>query len=163
VIQLGHRKIAYFGGVGQTYVRQERMRGYCEAISEHDLEPPIIWDCEDTKLAASEAMVKLLQAHPDITAIMCNGDRVALGACLSLVHQNKIAGRDISVIGIDDITDAALASPPLSTMAVSPTELGRQLGRVMINRINYPEQQQVYVDITAELVIRQTTGSPVQR
>ncbi|MDB2390889.1 hypothetical protein N9X12_06695 [Alphaproteobacteria bacterium] len=48
-------------------------------------------------------------------------------------------------------------------MAVSPTELGRQLGRVMINRINYPEQQQVYVDITAELVIRQTTGSPVQR
>ena len=86
---------------------------------------------------------------------------MALGACLSLARQDKLAGRDISVIGIDDISDAALASPPLSTMAVSPTELGRQLGRVMINRLNHPDQQQVYLDVTAELVIRQTTGTPL--
>ncbi len=158
-IGLGHRNIAYFGGKGHSYVRRERMRGYCEAMAEHGLGAPLIWDCEDTKLAASEAMAELCTAHPDVTAIMCNGDRVALGACLSLTHQQKIVGRDISVIGIDDITDAALANPPLSTMAVSPIELGRQLGRVMINRIHHPEQQQVQLDITAELIIRQTTGT----
>ncbi len=159
-IALGHRKIAYFGGTGTSYVRRERMRGYCEAIAENGLGEPIVWDCEDTKLAASAAMSKLCQAHPDVTAIMCNGDRVALGACLSLARHNKIAGQDISVIGIDDITDAALSTPSLTTMAVSPTELGRQLARVLISRINTPDQPQVQVDVTAELVIRQTTGRP---
>ena len=161
IISLGHRNIAYFGGTGQTYVRKERLRGYREAMAEHGLGAPLIWDCADTKLAASEAMQSFCEAHPDVTAIICNGDRVALGACLSLARQDKLAGRDISVIGIDDISDAALASPPLSTMAVSPTELGRQLGRVMINRLNHPDQQQVYLDVTAELVIRQTTGTPL--
>jgi len=161
VIALGHRNIAYFGGTGQTYVRKERIRGYREAMTEHGLGAPLIWDCADTKLAASEAMQTFCNAHPDVTAIICNGDRVALGACLSLARQKKLAGRDISVIGIDDITDAALASPPLSTMAVSPTELGRQLGRVMINRLKNPDEQQVYLDITAELVVRQTTGAPL--
>lgn len=159
-IGLGHRRIAYFGGTGQTYVRRERMRGYCEAMADHAAGTPLIWDCEDTKLAASEAMILFCKSHPEVTAIICNGDRVALGACLSLARQDKCAGHDISVIGIDDITDAALASPPLTTMAVSPTELGRQLGRVMINRLQNPEQSRVYLDITAELVIRDTTSPP---
>lgn len=159
-IGLGHRKIAYFGGEGTSYVRRERMRGYCEAIAEHGLGAPIIWDCEDTKRAASEAMRKLCDAHPEVTAIMCNGDRVALGACLSLAHQNRVAGKDISVIGIDDITDAALSNPPLSTMAVCPIELGRQLAGVLIDRIKMPGQPQVYVDVAARLVSRQTTGKP---
>lgn len=160
-ISLGHRKIAYFGGTGSSYVRRERMRGYCEAIAEHDLGPPVIWDCEDTKLAASAAMSEFCQAHPDITAVMCNGDRVALGACLSLAQHNKAIGRDMSVIGIDDITDAALSDPPLSTMAVSPIELGRQLARTLISRIKSPDQPQVHVDVTAELMVRQTTGVPL--
>ena len=161
-IALGHKKIAYFGGVGNSYVRRERMRGYCEALTEHGLGSPIIWDCEDTKLAASEAMNQFCQAHPDITAIMCNGDRVALGACLALAHHDKIVGKDISIIGIDDITDAALSTPPLSTMAVSPIDLGRQLAKILIDRINTPDQPQVHVDVTAELVVRQTTGKPPQ-
>jgi len=138
-------------------------RGYHEALAEHDLAEALIWDCADTKRDASEAMVEFCKTYPEVTAIVCNGDRVALGASLSLAHQDKQAGREISIIGIDDISDAALANPPLSTMAVSPTELGQQLGRVMINRLKHPNQQKVNLDITAELIVRKTTDVPLKR
>ena len=108
-------------------------------------------------------MVEFCKTYPEVTVIVCNGNRVALGASLSLAHQDKQAGREISIIGIDDISDAALANPPLSTMAVSPTELGQQLGRVMINRLKHPNQQQVNLDITAELIVRKTTDVPLKR
>ncbi|MEM7047475.1 MAG: LacI family DNA-binding transcriptional regulator [Pseudomonadota bacterium] len=160
LIAMRHKRIAYFGGEGRSYVRRERIRGYREALAEHALSEPIIWDCEDRKQTASDAMMRLCQTHPDVTAIICNGDQVALGACLSLTTQHKTIGQDISIIGFDDIADAALSNPPLSTMAVSPMDLGRQLARVMINRINHPEQKQVHMDVTAELILRHTTGAP---
>lgn len=157
---LGHKHIAYLGGTDMTIVRKERISGYEQALARLDLPPPLVWDSADNKLAGLEAMTELLKAHPETTAVVCNGDMVALGACLALARAGLTPGKDISVIGFDDIQDAAAATPPLTTMAVSPHKLGRRLARTLLDRIQDTEMPATVSEIAAELVVRQTTGAP---
>ena len=137
---LGHRHIAYLGGTDMTVVRKDRIDGYLRTVEELGLGPSVVWDSEDRKLAGMNAMLDLLRAHPETTAVVCNGDMVALGACLALVRSAKMPGREVSVIGFDDIQDAAVATPPLTTMAVSPHRLGRLLARTLLDRIQSPDK-----------------------
>ena len=157
---LGHRKVAYLGGTDMTVVRKERIAGYENVMLEQNLGPGIVWSSADNKLAGLDAMLALHKAHPETTAVVCNGDMVALGACLGLARSGLRPGRDISVIGFDDIQDAAVATPSLTTMAVSPQKLGRKLARVLLDRIRDPDMPVTVSEISAELVIRETTGAP---
>jgi len=103
LIELGHTKIAYLGGDIMTDVRQDRIEGYCKALRDAGLGPPIVWDSEDKKGAGMVATQSLCQSHPEITGIVCNGDMVALGACLALQRAGLVPGEALSVVGFDDI------------------------------------------------------------
>lgn len=157
---LGHRRIAYLGGDDMASVRRERIAGYERALAERGLGPAIIWPSLDSKIAGLRAMTALRAAHPEVTAVVCNGDMVALGACLGLIRAGLEPGRDVSVTGFDDIQDAAVATPPLTTMAVSPRMLGRKLARVLLERIRDPGMPVSVSETTAELVVRGTSGAP---
>ena len=163
LLELGHRNIAYLGGTDMTLVRKERIKGYQRALSASGKGAGIIWDSADNKLAGLEAMLDLHRKHPEITAVVCNGDMVALGACLALQRAGLSPGKDLSVIGFDNIQDAAVATPPLTTMAVSPHKLGRKLAQVLLDRIRDPETPVTVSEISAELLVRETAGSPPER
>lgn len=159
LIDLGHRHIAYLGGDIMTNVRQDRIAGYTTALKDAGLGPPIVWDSEDNKRAGMIATQTLFKANPEVTGIVCNGDMVALGACLALQRDGLVPGQAMSVVGFDDIQDAAVATPPLTTMAVSPYDLGRRLARVLLERIQEPGAQVTSSEISAELIVRATTGA----
>ena len=105
-------------------------------------------------------MLELRNAHPEVTAVTCNGDMVALGACLALERQGMTPGKEVSVIGFDDVEEAAVAIPPLTTMAVSPGLLGRKLARVILDRIQEPDMPPTVSEVSASLKVRKTTGAP---
>ncbi len=157
---LGHRRIAYLGGTDNSMVRKERIAGYTQVMAERDLGPGVICNSEDTKLAGLKSMNALLADHPAVTAVVCNGDMVALGACLALIRAGLRPGKDVSIFGFDDIQDAAVATPALSTMAVSPHKLGRKLARALLDRIEDPDMPPVISEVSAEPTIRETTGAP---
>ncbi|MDE3121142.1 MAG: substrate-binding domain-containing protein, partial [Paracoccaceae bacterium] len=96
--------------------------------------------------------------HPEITAILCNGDMVALGASLGLQRKGEVPGRDLSIIGFDDVEDASLATPPLTTISVRPYDLGRKLARTLLDRIRDPDLPRSNVLIAAHLIQRETTA-----
>ena len=155
---LGHRHIAYLGGTDMTVVRSERVRGYREALSERGLGSGVVWTSADDKLAGIDSMLELHRAYPEISAIVCNGDMVALGACIAISRLGLQPGRDISVIGFDNIRDAEAGMPPLTTMAVYPKKLGHILGSTVLERIRNPASPVQTIEVNAELVIRETTG-----
>jgi len=103
-------------------------------------------------------MLELRATHPEVTAVVCNGDMVALGACLALARLGLQPGKDVSVVGFDDIQDAAVATPPLTTMAISPYQLGRKLAQVMLDRLRNPDMPVTVSEVSAKLVIRGTSG-----
>ena len=158
LINQGHKAIAYLGGTQMTLVRRERIAGYQKCLSDNSRSKPLVWDSEDNKLAGLNSMNELLKAHPEVSAIVCNGDMVALGACLALQRMGFVPGREVSVIGFDDIQDAEAATPRLTTMAVSPVKLGRKLAQVLLARIREPDMPVTVSEVSAELIIRETTG-----
>ncbi|WP_323772253.1 LacI family DNA-binding transcriptional regulator [Antarctobacter sp.] len=162
LVGLGHRNIAYLGGTTMTSVRKARIAGYETGLNSAGLGAPIIWPSDDTKRAGLEAMLALRHAHPDVTAVVCNGDMVALGACQGLIRTGEYPGREVSVIGFDDTEDASVATPALTTMAVSPVNLGRKLARMLLDRIEEPDAPVMVSEASAKLVIRETTGAPLQ-
>ena len=155
---LGHRGIAFFGGEADPEVRKKRIEGYAEVMGERGLGPVIVWDAPDDKVSGMNAMLELRERHPEVTAIVCNGDIVALGACHALRRLGQTPGREVAVVGFDDIQDASVATPPLTTMAVSPYELGRILAQKLLDRIADPEAPVTSTLLPAELVVRETAA-----
>ncbi|WP_170367270.1 LacI family DNA-binding transcriptional regulator [Ruegeria arenilitoris] len=160
--ELGHRHIAFFGGIGMNPVRKQRIAGYERTLQDLSLGPPIIWPSPDTKRAGMQEMLKLHDAHPEVTAVVCNGDMVALGACFGLMRAGLQPGRDVSIVGFDDTEDASVAIPALSTMAVSPKRLGRKLARTLLDRIKDPDMPVIVSEVSARFIARETTG-PLQK
>ncbi len=159
--ELSHRRIAFFGGDGErSPVRRERIAGYLDEMRRRDLGPTVIWPSGDTKSEGLEAAIALREAHPEITALVCNGDMVALGASLAGQRLGITVGRDLSIVGFDDTEEAAIATPALTTMSVSPRLLGRKLARMLLDRLKDPGLPPVRTTVSAKLVIRDSTGAP---
>ena len=159
LFELGHRHIAFLGGIEMNAVRRARISGCMEEAARRGAPAPVVQDCPDAKADGLRAMLTLLSEHPQITGVVCNGDMVAIGACLALAQMGLTPGREVSVIGFDDIADAALVVPPLSTMAINPYQLGRRLARVLLERIGDPEAPATATEVSAQLVMRATTGA----
>ena len=143
-----------------TPVREARIAGYHRALTDHGLGAGLVLGCADDKQAGLDAENTLRRDHPDVSAVVCNGDMVALGACLALQRNGMVPGRDLSVIGFDDVADAAVATPPLTTMAVAPYHLGRKLARTLLDRLADPTMPVAVSEVSADLVVRGTTGPP---
>lgn len=158
LIDLGHTNIAYLGGVAHSNVRIERIKGYETAMAKAGIERTIIWACYDDKVSGLNAMFELQKAHPDVTGIVCNGDMVAIGVCSAIGRLGMTPGKEISVVGFDDIQEAAIANPPLTTIAISPYQLGRKLARVAIERLQDQTAPKTISLVPAELIVRETTG-----
>ena len=158
LIKLGHTKIAYFGGNLNSDVRKDRTEGYELSLKKHGLNWNVIWTSEDTKQSGVERLHDLISEHPDVTALVCNGDMVALGACLALQSKNLQPGKDISVIGFDNVMDAKLVTPSLTTMEVKPYNLGLILAETILKRINETDHPQITYFNNPELIVRNSTG-----
>ena len=158
LIKLGHTKIAYFGGNLNSDVRKDRAEGYELSLKKHGLNWNVIWTSEDTKQSGVERLHDLISEHPDVTALVCNGDMVALGACLALQSKNLQPGKDISVIGFDNVMDAKLVTPSLTTMEVKPYNLGLILAETILKRINETDHPQITYFNNPKLIVRNSTG-----
>jgi len=83
------------------------------------------------KLACDE----LLARDPKLTAVFASNDKMALGAYQSLRQHGRQPGRDVAVVGCDDIPSAALADPPLTTIRMNFVEVGAAACRRLLARI----------------------------
>ncbi len=162
LLGLGHRHIAFLGGDHSSETIMQRIGGYVSAMMAGDAAPPIVRPCEETKAAAMDTAMALLQEHPQLTGIVCNCDVVAAGVTLGLARLGLEAGRDVSVTGFDDIEDARLWSPPLTTVAVDPRGIGQQLAEALLDRKTNRDAPVRTVNLPVRLQVRASSGPPVK-
>ncbi|SNT75493.1 LacI family DNA-binding transcriptional regulator [Paracoccus seriniphilus] len=156
---LGHRCIAYLGGNLDVESRLDRISGYREIMAERNLAQPVIWPCDDSRKAGMQAFQQLHVAHPEVTAVVCNGDMIALGATLALARAGLRPGLDVSVVGFDGIEEAALAAEPLTTISIRPYQLGQTLAETLIRRIRTPAAPYAELLVHGELITGATTNT----
>lgn len=120
----GYRKICFVNGKRNNRDSAERLAVYQAALEEND----IPYDSSMVTYGnfsqyCEDIVAKMLDKHPDTEAIYCANDLMALGCYKVLEARGLRVGKDIAVIGFDDIAAAFYAYPPLSSVQVSAHEL----------------------------------------
>jgi len=83
---------------------------------------------------------------------------VAFGVMLGLQSMRLQPGRDFAVIGFDDVAESAMTQPTLTTMAVSPRQIGEQAVQLLLDLIENPDQLPRKIILQPQLVIRESCG-----
>lgn len=158
LIRKGHRRIAYLGGPSGSSPRKERMRGYCAALEEAGLpvDESLLVESEATRQGGMDAVRQILR-HPDPpTAVLCYNDIVAFGAMHGLKEAGLVPGKDLAVVGFDNIQEAALTSPGLTTISASPQLIGAKAAHLLHQRIMGMDLERQRIILPPEIVIRES-------
>jgi LacI family transcriptional regulator len=159
LIGLGHRRIAFIQGTAGTPSSVKRMAGYLDALSSASIpvDNNLIIPGDYTRVGGRKAMAELLNRPNPPTAVVCANDLSALGALEEAQLRGHKVPQSISIVGFDDIDEAALASPPLTTIRLPPHEIGVVAAEKLIERLKGREESSSSF-IKGELIVRQSTA-----
>ncbi len=165
LIALGHKRIAFVGGARRIAPLSERLAGFRKALRRHRLKSGPVIPCAVLDRASGYAAGRELFAgedHP--SAVVCYNDIVAFGVMLALSERGLVPGRDVAVVGCDDVAEAGLHRPALTTFTTDPRVVGREAARLLLRRIDAPGRPPEHIIVPPRLVIRQSCGAaPGQR
>ncbi len=164
LIGLGHTSIAMIGGTDQTSTGRDRYQGYVDALKKAGLpvDPKLRLAGPRTKQAGFEAAVHFLSLPQKPTAAVCWNDLVAIGFMSGIARAGLVPGKDVSVTGYDDLEEAAIATPALTTVWNGQSEVGRLAARALLDKLSGSHEPDGLHLIKPEMRIRQSTF-PLQR
>jgi len=161
LIARGCRRIAFIGGPTDMSVGLDRRQGFRDAMS---AEPAgealakrgqLVATGDFTVAGGARAMRELLAREPALDGVFAASDLMALGALHVLQASNRTVPQDVALIGFDDVADAALAHPSLSTVRQPIAALGRTMSERLLARIAGADPPRSSV-LPVELVRRQS-------
>jgi DNA-binding LacI/PurR family transcriptional regulator len=127
LIGLGHERILFLLRPGRRTI-ERRLEGWQESLKHHQLSASddLIVTVEDwlPDLAARAVVERIEQCGLDFTAVLAAGDALAVGAMMGLQQAGYRVPEDVSVMGMDDLPQAAFLTPPLTTMHIPMREIG---------------------------------------
>ncbi|MBN2470610.1 MAG: LacI family DNA-binding transcriptional regulator [Anaerolineae bacterium] len=156
LLETGHRAISILTGPEVSFSARGRLAGYYAAMRAAGLEPdpgwiqqclPVVEDGRNTARA-------LLTAHPEVTALFCYNDLVAVGAIQACQSLGRAIPEDVAIVGFDDISLAALVTPALTTCHVPQYQMGSQAMRLLLNQIEGCPESCEDIIMQPELVVR---------
>ncbi|MBS0559369.1 MAG: substrate-binding domain-containing protein [Proteobacteria bacterium] len=132
LIGFGHRRIGLINAAETYMFAHHRQDGWRAALDDAGLEPGPLAHAEPTEENGFRAMEAMLRAPAPPTAVLCGTDRLAVGALHAAAAAGLRAGRDISVIGYDDLPVAAYTDPPLTTLEQPIDRMGARLAAILL-------------------------------
>ncbi|MBP8110401.1 MAG: substrate-binding domain-containing protein, partial [Caldilineaceae bacterium] len=165
----GHRRIAVAAlgprpGNAPIPRMERRMAGYRQAMAEFGLDPNSLQEVPTAGLlsAGAESLDAVMALSPRPTALLCTNDVRALGILAAAKTRGLAVPGDLAVIGFDDLPDARLASPPLTTVCQRMAERVRKAVDLLMQIIEAKEGDMVTEEAVspmifpAELIVRQS-------
>lgn len=137
LIARGARRIATITGPLDMCAGLDRLAGYEQALAAAKRKPvkKLIGQGDFTHAGGYRAMSKLLDDDPTIDAVFAASDLTALGAITAITGRGLRVPEDIAVVGFDDVREASLSVPALTTVRQPIDELGRTMARKLLARI----------------------------
>lgn len=176
VLDLGHRRIAVVCFVdepqltGVSPVRAARMAGYREALEARGVAVTAagaqgaagapdarFWECESSMAGGREAAERILDSGDAPTAVVTMSDVIGLGVLEYLGEAGRRVPEDVSVVGFDDIPEATLVRPKLTTVSQYGFEKGRRAAEILMRLIG-SEEVVASTALETRLVVRESSG-----
>ncbi len=157
LLNLGHKTVWHLAGPPDWQEAEERIIGWKTTLEASRVPVPEALRGDWTPRSGYELGESLLRIK-GVTAVFVANDQMALGLLRRLHETGKVVPRDISIVGFDDIPEAAYFTPPLTTVRQDFSELGRRCLRLLLARIE-GDQEVTRVIVPPELVARESTGA----
>ena len=157
------KRIALIRGPRQNDEAEARERAFRLAHTRHQLpvaEQLILegdFSFESGGAAVAELASVLGGSFNDLDAIVASNDRMAIGAMLALHERGISVPGDLAVTGFDDIAEADLTHPPLTTARQGMPRLGREAMRSVLEQVQFGTQRASQV-LDVEMVLRRSCG-----
>jgi LacI family transcriptional regulator len=163
VAELGHQRIAYISPPNEQYLARQRWDGFVRGMAAAYLliQRSLVYEGDFSEQSGQLGTHYFLDQAQPPTAIICNNDRMAFGAMRAIQARGLTVGKDVSVVGFDDIPLARYSHPPLTTLSQPIHEIGKTLFALLMSLINRESLDGLgNTLLKPELQVRQSTGSP---
>lgn len=160
LIGLGHRRIGFLAGPSNLYVNHRRLAGYRSGLADAGIgfDADLVVESGFDATGGAAAVDRLMERAPDVTAVACSNDLLAIGAHERLAALGLRIPDDVSLAGFDDIPVASRVAPALSSVRVPLHELGflgfRHVERALAG--TRPRRR----TLPTEVILRDSTAPP---
>jgi LacI family transcriptional regulator len=162
LIAQGHRRIAFLGGDSTMTTQHERLEGYRDALLEAGIpfEPALVLETMPTREGGRQGIERGLAMPRPPTAFTCYNDIVAMGATRALAMRGIRPGKEIAVVGFDDIAEAEHNAPPLTTVNADTRAMGARAAQSLLALIQGGDPANLSYTGETRLVVRESSGPP---
>ncbi|MBC2902304.1 LacI family DNA-binding transcriptional regulator [Streptomyces cupreus] len=158
LLGLGHATVWHIAGPAGWSSADRRRDSWQVCLREHGAEipEPLVGDWSAD---SGYDLGRALAGRPDVTAVFASNDQMALGLLHALHESGRSVPGEVSVVGYDDIPEAAHLLPPLTTVRTDFAEIGTRSLRLLLDRIDGHEgPPRVESLVPVELVVRRSTA-----
>jgi len=159
LLDLGHASVWHIAGPPNSISSIQREKSWRTTLEAAGAEVPTVL-YGDWSADSGYAHGRTLAALGDVTAIFAANDQMALGAIRAMHEAGRPVPEHVSVVGFDDVEDAANFWPPLTTVHQDFTELGRRAVTALIGEIRHVPHAIHTLPVPTRLVVRQSTAPP---
>ncbi len=134
LLAAGHQTVWHVAGPHDWIDAQGRIAGWQAALHEAGAEVPPLLNGDWSARSGYQAG-QVLARMPEVTAVFAANDQMALGLLRALDERNRQVPGDVSIVGFDDIPEAAFFTPPLTTVRQAFDEVGRRSLHMLVAQI----------------------------
>jgi len=156
LIKLGHRRIGFITGWMDLGCSIDRLEGYRSALRTHHIPfaNELVYEGTFAQPDGNAGASVFLSLPIPPTAIFASNDVMAIGAMDAIRNRGLRVPEDISIIGFDDIPQASLTRPALTTVNQPLEKMGRVAAQMLLDLLNQPDQKAKRIELPTELVVR---------
>ncbi|MGA8656552.1 MAG: LacI family DNA-binding transcriptional regulator [Chthoniobacterales bacterium] len=160
LFKIGHKRIAFIGGSPELSSSRERVDGYINAHSRsgRKYDRRLIVQGVPNRGGGHEGLLRALKVSPPPTGAICFNDVVAFGVLQALQLLGRRPGYDFGVVGFNNIPDAALSRPGLTTVDTAPAKLGEAAADLLLQRIENRSAPIRRIILQPKLIVRESCG-----
>jgi LacI family transcriptional regulator len=164
LLALGHRRIGFITGRMDIACSHDRLQGYRDGLTEVGLpfDSELIREGDFTQPIGFQQAQALLQLGQPPTAIVASNDVMALGVMDAAKNAGLNVGRDISIVGFDDIYMASQTYPALTTVRQPLADMGETALELLVTLLEGRTALNLRRELPTELIIRESTGRAPQ-
>lgn len=162
LLELGHRRIAAIGGPAGWTASEERLRGYHAALAGAGatVDANLVVHSNFSIAGGREAAGQLLSLPEPPTAIFAFNDSMAIGAMQEARDRGMRLPGEVSVVGFDDTSGAAIVVPALTTVRQPLAEMGRTAVSLLLRQLEQQRFEPLRVELETKLIVRDSTAPP---
>lgn len=150
------RGIAFIGSSDPRALA--RMKGFAGRLAQADVKAAAFLSSEQPSFGLGRSLLqKALAAEPNLHAVFCASDIIAVGALLEAQHCGLRIPEDLAIVGLGDLEIAAHTSPSLSTIHVPAYEIGTHAASMLLAFFEGKKLPDRIVKLPIELTVRQSS------